>query len=69
MLHWETIHELSQQRRQDLMEQAEQNRLVCTAASARPRRTDRVLRSVGKLLVHTGEKLQTISMAYGRAAD
>ena len=69
MLHWKTILELGQDRHQGLIEQAQQDRLIRSVTPIQPRRTDRVLRSVGKLLVHTGEKLQTMSVVYGEAAD
>lgn len=51
-------NKIIQMREQDLLREAEQDRLLRQAREASPRLYRRVLASVGSLLIATGEKLQ-----------
>ena len=53
-----TIYRMGQERMKDTMREVEQARLIRLANSARPGFPDRVLASVGGVLISTGQKLQ-----------
>ena len=53
-----TIYRMGQERMKDTMRKAEQDRLIRLANSARPGLPDRVLASIGGVLISAGQKLQ-----------
>jgi hypothetical protein len=56
------VYRLGQERMKDTMREVEQDRLIRLANSARPGLPDRVLASVGGLLISAGQKLQEREM-------